>query len=294
MYILAQFSGRTSFDWVQKLRAKTGKDEIKYADFVWAQKAWRGEKELWRSVDRGVEAATIYVVDPATYVQCVMSELLESGAEFGYDFDERTAIDMAAEQIIRDTPGYQLRNTRAALEFASLTSPLRMMPSSLSPFLFQADLPVPREVLTKLGGGLRNAIRFAARAQSLFDDEMLDIPDPDVFPSFYAPGFRARLAELRMRAALSTPRVFDIEDSNSVEVLNETADWMSNAVAGLATLRPLIRELDSASIDAIQAADVAAGIARNIIDGSGVRELAGKFRRVLVNGTDLDRLIRHS
>jgi hypothetical protein len=122
MYILAQFSERTSFDWVQKLRAKTGKDEIKHADFVWAKKAWRGEKELWRSLDRGVEAATIYVVDPTTYVQSVMSELLDSGAEFGYDFDGRTALDIAAEQIIRDTPGYQLRNTRAALEVASLTS----------------------------------------------------------------------------------------------------------------------------------------------------------------------------
>jgi len=164
----------------------------------------------------------------------------------------------------------------------------------LGSFLFQADLPIPREVLRKLGGGLRSAVRFEARAHSLFDDETLDIPDPDVFPSFYSPGFRARLADLRMRTALSTPRVFDIEDNNSVEVLNETADWMSNAIAGPPTLRPLIRELDSASIDAIQAADVAAGIARDIIDRNGVRELAGKFRRVLVNGTDLHSLIRDS
>jgi hypothetical protein len=64
-----------------------------------------------------------------------------------------------------------------------------MMPSFLSPLLFQADLPVPREVLTKLGGGLRNAIRFAARAQSLFDDEMLDIPDPERFPLILCAGF---------------------------------------------------------------------------------------------------------
>jgi len=294
MYILAQFSERTSFDWVQKLRAKTGKDEIKHADFVWAKNAWRGENELWRSVDRGVEAATIYVVDPATYVQSVVSELLDSGAEFGYDFDGRTALDIAAEEIIRDTPGYQLRNARAALEFASLTSPARMMPSSLNPFLLQPDLPVPREVLSKLGGGLRNAIRFAARSHSLFDDEMFEVPDPEMYPSFYAPGYRARLAELRMRTALSTRRVFDKEDSNSVELLNETADWMSTAIPGPPRLRPLISELDSAAIDAIQAADVAAGIAREIIDQSGVRGLADKFRRALVNGIDLDTLIRHS
>ena len=223
----------------------------------------------------------------------MLSELLNSGAEFGYDFNERTAIEMAAEQIIGDTPGYQLRNTRAALEFANLTSPVNIL-SSLNPLLLQPDLPVPRKVLTKLGGGLRNALRFAARAQCLFDDEMFELPDPDVFPSFYAPGFGARLAEMRMRTALATQRVFDKEDNNSVEVLNETADWMSNAIAGPPTLRPLIRELDSAVIDAIQAADVAAGMARDIIDRSGVRGLVDKFRRVLVNGIDLRTLIRQS
>jgi hypothetical protein len=292
MYILAQFSERTSFDWVQKVRAKTSKDEIKHADVAWVKAASHGDKELWRSVDLGIEAATIYVVDPSIYLQHVISELLANGAEYGYDFDARTALEMTAEQIVHDTPGYQLTNTRAALELASLTSPLGMMPPGLQPVICQPDLPIPREVLTKLGGGVRNAIRFAARAQSLFDAEMPDMLDLEAFPAFYAPGLRARLTEWRMRTAMSTPRIFDAEDSNSVEVLNETADWMSSAITGPSPLRPLVREADSARTDAIQAADIAAGAARDIIDRNGIRALAGKFRRIFVNGVDLHKVLR--
>jgi len=293
MYVLAQFSEHTSFDWVQKVRAKTGKDEIKYTDVLWAKAAWPGNKQLWRSVDRGIHEATIYVVDPGTYVQHVFAELLESGAEYGYDFEARTALDMAAEQIVQDTPGYQLTNSRAALEFASLTSPFVMPPPGFQSVIGQPDLPVPREVLTKLGGGLRNATRFAARAQSFFDAEVPDIFDVDTFPAD-APGLRSRLAEMRMRTALATPRIFDTEDKRSVAVLNETADWMSMTVSGPPAMNPLIREASSTGTDPIQAADIAAGTARDIIDKNGVRALAEQFRRIFVNGSDLHNLLRHS
>lgn len=294
MYVLAQFSEHTSFDWVHKIRAKTGKDETKHADVVWAKVASPGDKELWRTVDRSVEAATIYVVDPSTYVQHVVSELLADGAEYGYDFDAQTAIEIAAEQIIHDTPGYQITNTHAALEFANLTSPLGgLAPVGFASVMFQPELPIPREILTKLGGRLRDAIRFAARAQALFDTDVPDFDDLDTFPE-YASGLRARVAELRVRKVLSTPRVFDTEDNHSVEVLNETAYRISGSIPGPPALRPLIREATSHGTDAIQAADIAAGIAREIIDRSGVRALAGKFRRIFVNGIDLHKLLRHS
>jgi hypothetical protein len=82
-----------------------------------------------------------------------------------------------------------------------------MPPPGFQSVIGQPDLPVPREVLTKLGGGLRNATRFAARAQSFFGAEVPDIFDVDTFPAD-APGLRSRLAEMRMRTALATPRVF--------------------------------------------------------------------------------------
>jgi hypothetical protein len=62
MYVLAQFSERVSFEWIRKIRAKAGKDEIKHADMVWVKAASPKDKELWRSVDRAIESATIYVV----------------------------------------------------------------------------------------------------------------------------------------------------------------------------------------------------------------------------------------
>ena len=207
----------------------------------------------------------------------MVSELLGSGAEYGYDFDAQTAIDIAAEQIIEDTPGCEI--ARAALEFASLTSPL----GTVLPTVFRAgvcpELPVPREVLTKLGGRLRDAIRFAARAHAFFDAEVPDFFDTDAF-SYEVPGLRARAAEFRMRRVLSTPRVFDREDNQCVEVLNETADRISVSIAGPPALRPLIREAPSSGADAIQAADIAAGTARDIIDKNGIRGLAGKFQRI--------------
>ena len=135
---------------------------------------------------------------------------------------------------------------------------------------------------------------FAARAHSLFDGESWGDIGPFDYDDFadYAPGLRARVAEMRMRAALSTPRVFDTEDGASVEVLNQTVDTMRVNVTREPVFSPLLREEASTGTDAIQAADVAAGTARDIIDRNGVRALADRFRRVFVNGIDLQKLLR--
>ena len=159
------------------------------------------------------------------------------------------------------------------------------------------ELPIPRDLLAKLGGGLRNAVRFAARAYSFFDG---DVPEEIDFDDFAATvrydlrGAGGRLADRRIRTALSTPRVFDTEDEKSIGILNETADRMSSTINGVPAVRPLIREAPSTGTDAIQAADIAAGVARESIDRNGVRALASKFRRVFVNGIDLHKLMRNS
>ena len=53
-----------------------------------------------------------------------------------------------------------------------------------------------------------------------------------------------------------------------------------------------IREEDSRKAAGLQAADIAAGIARTVIDTQGLRGLANKFPRVRVNGIDLEQVLR--
>ncbi len=89
---------------------------------------------------------------------------------------------------------------------------------------------------------------------------------------------------------LTTTRVFDIEDLPSVHFLNDAtrdiAKVTNAAIRGDPRLRsaPLIREEVSHLRDEIQAADVAAGWARDLIVRAGIDRLGSTFERVWVNG----------
>ena len=91
---------------------------------------------------------------------------------------------------------------------------------------------------------------------------------------------------------LSTKRVFDIEDTRTLEALRETAEGVQISFTPLRFARTSFIEQDSRSADALQAADVAAGVARETIDREGLRALANKFRRVFINGINLHDALR--
>ncbi len=89
--------------------------------------------------------------------------------------------------------------------------------------------------------------------------------------------------------------MFDEENWQTVELLNEASEQIADAlVEGLpqgasVSTEPLVREADSRAFDHVQAADLAAGWAREVIDneimdGAGVRALGTQFERVWFNG----------
>jgi hypothetical protein len=102
------------------------------------------------------------------------------------------------------------------------------------------------------------------------------------------------LRDLVFREILSTERTFDHEHQPSVDVLNEAADTIAKSMQNspwFENMRPsetLVKEAGSRDIDLIQAADMAAGWAGDILELQGVRSLASTFRRVIVNGHLLD------
>jgi len=151
-------------------------------------------------------------------------------------------------------------------------------------------LPLPSEVLKRLGGGVREALRFSARAYAVFDLDMefSDTPfDTEGYWFRSSPFMTRGKLDMVLRSTLSTRRIFDKEDSRSVRIIAETADTLAkySYQPNFETL--YIKEEDSRNADALQAADIAAGIARTLIDTQGLRALVNKFRRVFVNGINL-------
>ena len=292
MYVLARFPDNANLDWVRALRAKLGRDEVKHADVLVASLAYPGDKRLWADIERGVGEATIYVVDPQIYVVHLLSELFDSRAVLGIDFQWKDVLDQAAVQIIENTPGYELTNQAAAVELANLTHGQ----FTCGLFSFPLDglsLPLPADVLKKLGGKILNAVRFAARAYSIFDDTD-ELNDDDFISLRYFPSLRVRLRQRRISSSLMTPRIFDEgEDPVSLCVLADSAEQLVGSMSNGGSLgRVQLAEADSRQFDALQAADIAAGSARDIIDNHGIRALANRFRHVIVNGASLHSMLK--
>lgn len=92
---------------------------------------------------------------------------------------------------------------------------------------------------------------------------------------------------------LSTERVFDSEHPKTAAVLNEVVTVISTKLSEawpltpLVARTPLIKEVDSRGIDHLQAADMAAGWAREMLETGSLRALADKFEHVWVNGERL-------
>jgi hypothetical protein len=263
---------------------------LKHADYLHAGLLYASEGDLWRVVDAGVQQASIFIVDPHTYVMRLIPELLNSGAEYGVDFTWRDILHLAAEKMIAETPAYELTNSSVSMELARLTSGRGALVGLLAP----NSLPMPSDVLERIGGRIRDALRFAARSYAVFEFAYVD-EDFETEDYSYVASHRFALSnrfETVVRSTLSTRRIFDVEDSKSVQVIAETANTLAmySPVPSFQTL--YIREEDSRKADGLQAADIAAGIARTVIDTQGLRGLATRFPKVRVNGVDLQQILR--
>jgi hypothetical protein len=274
-YILAQFRSDADLEWVRRVRSKLVKAELKYGDLKENRPSLKKDGTLWTQIEKGVGQATIIVIDPGQYEPLAKDTLRKADIEKA-GTEEKAIVDACASEVLAGTP------------IAYLPMGLFRSVSWAGTEIMSLEKFRPLDLTGMLGGNLKHAVVFAARAHALFDVRLLDAAQrtTDAFKS-------PRLARIILPEVLSTVRYFDTEYPLSVTVLN-------NAVEVIATEferaypefdafsdEPLVIETDSRGYDELQASDVAAGWAREMLELAEPRTLGAQFERVWLNGDRL-------
>ncbi len=278
---------------MKRARSFLVRDELKYRDLVSArfdfvsQAFPGGGEDLGKLLVREASTATIFLVHSESYFRRAFRKKLNDGAEFATDFDLGDIVKETARRMIEEVPLFKIR----PYQFEEFLGPSLKRGHRLAGTLrFDLDVgpgfDAPR-VLSEIGGKLRDAEVFAARAYSLLDVD----GQSDRYGGIHEKPYFESLSLRRglLNRALAVPRIFDKDHAASVKVLNERVNLLQGFRLEL-NHEQLVREEDSRAVDALQAADIAAGFAREILDRRGLRALGAQFRRVVLNGTDLARL----
>jgi hypothetical protein len=274
-YVLAQFRSDADFEWVKELRRFLVKDELKYTYFKEVRPRLKEDRRFWARIEQGVGQASIIVIDPEPVEREIREALHALPVHDGTaNLEEKLITEACATEIVAKTP-------IAYLPF----SLARAVPWGAYDFLTTLESFAPDNIRARIGGGLREARIFAARAHAMFDLKVSSDSISHTEDIFRSPLARVMLAEL-----VATTRSYDEEHPTTLPVLNDAAQQIAIALEqsypGLAKAAesPLIREVSSKAIDEIQAADIAAGWARDIMEVANSRSLGAQFERVWING----------
>lgn len=273
-YILAQLPEDADLAWLTDVRRLATVDEVKWKVFQPRREYLQSKREIWERILGAMRTATIVVIKPADVEQELRQYLTAEGAVEGADFNARGVVSVCGIALIAGTPVAYLPNRIA--ESLGLYTP---------DLFLSFDSFTPRQIHERIGGRLRDAKVFAARAHAIFDSEHLGNAGERTADAF-GPARRTVV----LRELLSTQRGFDAEHGQSVTVLNEAVDTIVSALndalllPGAVSDQPLVREYDSRDVDQLQAADIAAGWAHELIALGNERALCDTFGRVLVNG----------
>lgn len=276
-YILAQFRGDADFNWVDPLRSALSVDELKWG-IVRDRRARlkSANRDLWKKVENGVAQATIVVIDPEPTVREIRlyAESEDMTEQDGLT-DDWLAASCALTLIHRTPVAYLPWRLADAIHWSAVYEF-----GTLNDYM-------PEIILKKVGGDLRHAKIFAARAHAMFDLQNLDLQTSSTRDVFKSPLSRLLLTEL-----LATARSFDVEDPKTIDILNQVGDHLGRIILprgdslNNSPAWPLVSEKNSRDYDEIQAADVAVGWAREMYDlNPDPRALATRFERVWINGT---------
>jgi hypothetical protein len=277
-YVLAQFRSDSKLEWVAELRRLLSTEELKWPQLKQNRPKLKESALLWNRIVAGVGQATIVVMDPDPVDRTVKELLRKQESEPGYSARVKHEMAMA---FVSATP------------IAHLPYELdRAIPWSRYEPLTSLEKFTPERLLLALAGASKKAIVsksivFAARAHAIFDVAVKDVGAASTRDLFRSPLSKVLLAEL-----LATERFFDNEQPAAVELLNTAAEEIAvnlratMPMIGDISAHPLVREVDSRAIDELQAADIAAGWARELLDlDPSVRRLAQTFERLMLNGT---------
>jgi hypothetical protein len=284
-YVLAQFRADADLAWVGQLRSQLSTEELKFKQVRENRTRLRQTAQLWRRVENGVRQATLVVIDPEPVAGQVTRSWQSQGAISGVDYNQDNVIRGCAAAIVAGTPIAHLPHALATVSsWRRVLGAYRTVEETMRPRPFSAptDDFTPESIQQAIGTGLRSALVFAARAHATFDVASMDETARSTRDAFHSP-----LSCEMLREVLSTSRTFDQEDDRSAEVLNRASEAIAEHLRDelpCVSDQPLVQEQDSRAIDHLQAADIAAGWAREIIDAGGVRALGAVFERVWVNG----------
>ena len=277
VYVLAQVRDSADLDWVAEVRKLLVVPELKWGSFREHRPRLRRDGLLWSRIEAGLGQATIIVVDMDVESLRAFSTLIdERGFGFGYDWGDSEMFDLMNRSIIARSPVAFLPDALA-----------RAFPDAPTPIGTLEDF-TPDGIRRRIGTGMRQAAILAARAHAVFDVDGLRL-DPgarttqDAFNSPYAP--------LVLTEVLASQRTFDVESPKTLEVLNEASDAIAAALGPTieTSAGNLVLESSSAELDQLQAADIAAGWARELIDLGEQRTLPSRFEYVWLNGQLLRR-----
>ncbi len=271
-YILAQFRSDADLEWIRRARSKLVKAELKWSDVKEARPSLKKDRDLWTRIEKGVGQATIVVIDPGAYEPLVRDTLDKVEIEKAGD-ETKAVVDACTSEVLAGTP------------IAYLPAELHKAVPWVSHQITSLEKFSPKEIADALGGGLKHAVIFAARAHAIFDVARLD-ESKSTTDALRSP----RLARVILPEILSTARYFDIENPATVKLLNKAVDIIASAITGafpgLGDIadQPLVIETDSKGYDELQASDVAAGWAREMLELSDAKNLGSQFERVWLNG----------
>lgn len=273
-YVLAQYRLDADLSWVRLVRSSIVRDELKYADFHSNKSKLRSNAPLWGKIEAGIGQASIIVIDPGHYSAGVEQRIRADKLSIGRDISQREVLGQCAVAIIKDTPvAFLPDELMKAVPWRRYTQM-----ATLRDF-------TPSGILHRIGNDLNAAVIFAARAHATFD-----LPSTRALITSTNDTFRSPVAELALAELLNTTRFFDNENPHTASVLNEAAEAISEHMGQIfdpgdyLPKTPLVSEMDSHEMDHLQASDVAAGWARDLIELGDLRSLGRRFESVWVNG----------
>lgn len=247
---------------------------MKFSDVRHNEGLLRKDRKLWQTIANGIGEATIFIVDPAPFAAGILRWYDNQQADYGYDYKWKDVLGQAAVDIVANSPVYMYSNDAAAPSAAIQGAPLLYAPHNF--------VPSPPTLLRAVGGKLRDAVTFAGRAYAAIDDPSRET-GTEVFVPFGILGAPTGVVT----------RVFDKEHARSTAVLNNVITTAESAQRGFfIQCGSAVVEMDSRAVDGLQAADVAAGYAREVLEQEGLRALAARFQRVVVNGVDVALVVR--
>jgi len=282
-YVVAQFRSDASLSWVPDLRSFLNLPELKYRDFQPRRHRVQSNAEMWTKLQNGIQQAEITIIDPQVYKERVILDWLDQRAEPGYDFDMKMVNDESGERMLRMSPlGIA---ERTGIDYYYEHVAFDETTGYFSPNAEFQDFSAPA-IKRRAGGKLKDATVLAARSHAMLS--------PSEAREVIAICSHSSGTDYGTRCALLAKmcRVFDVDHPGSVPILNEFADRLVHAarVGNVASLlrgsEKMVSEERSQTIDHIQAADMAAGWAVDLLIYShgDYRELAKRFVWVGVNG----------